>query len=104
MPIKVERAHRDGKKVEKPRHILVKLLSYREKAEIMKKAREVLKNEKCYIVDDLTRADLAEKKKYKKEVQDLFAKGTKLRFYAGAWRGNGGVPYFFFYLKAVVRL
>lgn len=94
MNIKVERAHRDGKKGDKPRHILVKTLSIREKVDIMKKSREALNKEKYYIVDDLTLADLTEKKKYKKQVQDLFMKGTKLRFYAGVWRGDGGVPYF----------
>ena len=42
----------------------------------------------------MTKRDLEEKKKYAKEVQELYKKGTKLRFNAGHWRGNGGVPCF----------
>ena len=94
--MKVERAHRDGKKLEgKPRHVLVKLLSYRDKVEIMKSSRVVLKDEKFFIVDDLTKKDLEEKRKYREEVQGLYQHGTKLRFFAGKWRLAGGVAYEF---------
>ena len=93
---KVERAHRDGRKVEgRQRHILIKLLSYRDKIEIMKKNREVLKNKSFFIVDDLTPVDLREKQKWSKQVQDLYKAGTKLRFYAGKWRQAGGTEYIF---------
>ncbi|XP_072165880.1 uncharacterized protein [Diadema setosum] len=93
---KVERAHRDGKKVEgRPRHILVKLLSYREKVDIMRRARETLKDERYFITDDLTPTDLEEKKKWTKQVQDLYNKGTKLKFYSGKWRQAGGIPFNF---------
>ena len=92
--IKVERAHRDGKKGDRPRHIIFKTLSYREKVEIMKGARQALSGEKFYITDDLTRQDLERKRKHSKEVQELYKKGTKLRFYAGQWRSSGGAPYF----------
>ena len=93
---KVERAHRDGRKVEgRQRHILIKLLSYRDKIDIMRKNREVLKNESFFIVDDLTPADLREKQKWSKQVQELFRSGTKLRFYAGKWRQAAGTEYIF---------
>ena len=93
---KVERAHRDGKIVAgRSRHILVKVLSYRDKVEIMKTARDVLKNEKFFIVDDLTTADLGEKRKWSKQVQALYAQGTRMRFYAGKWRLRGGNAYNF---------
>ena len=72
----------------------MKTSSYDEKVAIMKSAREALKEDPFYFVNDLTKRDLEQKRKYKKEVQDLYSKGTKLRFYAGQWRGNGGVPYF----------
>ena len=94
LDVKVERAHRDGRKGNKPRHIIVKIISDRDKVHVMKNAREVLQREKYYFADDLTKADLSEKKKHIKEVQELYTKGTKLRFFAGLWRGNGGVPYF----------
>ena len=94
--MKVERAHRDGKKLEgKPRHVLVKLLSYRDKVEIMKSSRVVLKDEKFFITDDLTKKDLEEKRKHRQEVQTLYGNGTKLRFFAGKWRLAGGVAYEF---------
>ena len=93
---KVERAHRDGKKIEgKSRHLLIKLLSYRDKLEVMRKNRGALKDERFFIVDDLTLADLKEKQKWNKQVQDLYKTGTKLRFYAGKWRNNGGSPHEF---------
>ena len=93
---KVERAHRDGKRVEgRPRHIIVKLLSYRDKVEVMKKARDVLKNERFFIIDDLTSADLQEKRKWSKQVQALYAAGTRMRFYAGKWRVRGGEAFDF---------
>ena len=93
---KVERAHRDGRRMDgRPRHILIKLLSYRDKVDIMRRARETLKNERYFIVDDLTPMDLAEKKKWNKKVQELYRNGTKLRFYAGKWRTAGGVVFNF---------
>ena len=55
MHCKVERAHRDGRRVEgRPRHILFKFLSYRQKVDVMKRAREALKNDSYFFVDDLT--------------------------------------------------
>ena len=93
---KVERAHRDGRRSEgKPRHILFKLLSYRQKVDVMKRAREVLKDEPYFLIDDLTPSDLQEKQKYVRQVQELYKQGTKLRFFAGKWRQSGGVPYKF---------
>ena len=94
LEVKVERALREGRKGDNPRHIIVKTSSYDEKVAIMKSAREALKEDPFYFVNDLTKRDLEQKRKHKKEVQDLYSKGTKLRFYAGQWRGNGGVPYF----------
>nr|XP_054774699.1 uncharacterized protein LOC129282865 [Lytechinus pictus] len=61
----------------------------------MKKARNVLKNEKFFIIDDLTNADLQEKRKWAKQVQALYAQGTRMRFYAGKWRVRGGDAYNF---------
>ena len=93
---KVERAHRDGRKQDgKPRHILIKLLSYRDKVQVMKNARDVLKNEQFFILDDLTLPDLKEKQKWSQQVKDLYRQGTKLRFYAGKWRLLGGAPFDF---------
>ena len=94
--VKVERAHRDGRKQEgRPRHILVKLLPYRDKVDVMRRARDALKNERYFITDDLTPIDLHEKQKWVKKVQELYNAGTKLRFYAGQWRQVGGNPYKF---------
>ena len=93
---KVERAHRDGRRNEtKPRHMLIKLLSYRDKVEVMRSARDALKNDRYFITDDLTPFDLQEKQKWVKQVQELYKAGTKMRFYAGKWRQLGGNPYTF---------
>ena len=78
---KVERAHSDGKWNEgKPRHMLIKLLSYRDKVRVMRSARDALKNERYFITDDLTPLDLQEKQKWVKQVQELYKAGTKIRF------------------------
>jgi regulator of replication initiation timing len=88
--VSVERAHRDGRGHEgKSPHILVKVLSYRDKMDIMQTAKSVLKDEVYFIVDDLTKADLAEKKKWGQRVKQLYKEGTKLNFFAGKWRRNG---------------
>ena len=92
----VERAHRDGRAVDgKPKHILVKILSYRDKVEVMKNARQALKDAPFFVTEDLTRTDRMEKKRWSQEVKELYGKGTKLRFTAGKWRANGGAPYKF---------
>ena len=96
MNTKLERAHRDGRKLEgRPRHILVKFLSYREKVDVMRRAREALKDERYFVVDDLTQSDLEEKRKWRDQVQEMYKKGTKLSFYAGKWRQHGGIPFNF---------
>ena len=67
-----ERAHRDGKKVEdRLRHVLMKLLSYRDKVNLMRKHRKALKDKNFFIMDDHTPVDLREKQKRSKNVRDL---------------------------------
>ena len=93
---KIERAHRDGRVTPgKPRHILVKLAFYSDKVDIMKKAREALKDKPYFVVDDLTKIDLNEKRKWAPRVKDLFAAGIRLRFTGGKWRSADGKPFKF---------
>ncbi|KAJ8020004.1 hypothetical protein HOLleu_41823 [Holothuria leucospilota] len=94
--VHIERAHRDGRgnNCRSP-HILVKCLSYKDKMNILRNARSVLRDESFFILDDLTKADLREKKKWSREVKELYDMGTKLRFTAGHWRDNHGLPYNF---------
>ncbi|KAI8498210.1 hypothetical protein Bbelb_241540 [Branchiostoma belcheri] len=92
----IERAHRDGKGFRgKPPHILTKMLSYRDKVAVMIKAKNALREKDYYVVDDLTKDDLREKKKWKTEVAAAYSRGEKCRFFAGKWRGGDGVPYKF---------
>ncbi|KAI8511746.1 hypothetical protein Bbelb_108460 [Branchiostoma belcheri] len=89
----IERAHRDGKGFRgKPPHILTKMLSYRDKVAVMIKAKNALREKDYYVVDDLTKDDLREKKKWKTEVAAAYSRGEKCRFFAGKWRGGDGVP------------
>lgn len=93
--VTVERAHRDGRGIAgKSPHLLVKLLSYRDKVDIIRSAKSVLKEQSYFILDDLTKPDLAEKKKWGQQVKQLYREGTKLKFSAGKWRRNGQ-PYVF---------
>ena len=88
----VERAHRDGKIMDgdRPRHMLVKLLSFQEKLEILRGQRKALEEYTIYIVDDLTKKDLEEKRKFKEDVKSAYDRGTRYHFSAGKWRGRNG--------------
>ena len=93
--VEVERAHRDGKVYKgkgtpRPRHILVKLLRYSDKVKIFKGWRTCLKDESYKVVDDLTKFDYEEKKRWRVEVAELYKKGHKLRFINGLWRDIKG--------------
>ncbi|KAJ8039615.1 LINE-1 retrotransposable element ORF1 protein [Holothuria leucospilota] len=94
--VRIERCHRDGRSHgDRSPHILVKCLSYKDKVAIMKARRSALENKPFFIVDDLTRIDLKEKKKWADKVTELYNQGTKLRFFGGKWRDASGKPYQF---------
>ncbi|XP_038064970.1 uncharacterized protein LOC119735346 [Patiria miniata] len=94
--IKIERAHRDGPKIPgKPQHLLFKLNCYQDKLEILRRQRQALSDESYFCVEDLTKQDLKEKRRWKDDVRKAYQAGKKYRFYAGKWRGSGGVPYVF---------
>ena len=94
--VKIERAHPDGPTKNSPdgtpQHILVKLNSYQDKVSIMKVARTKLKAENFYFTDDLTGADLQEKRKWRENVKQAYEQGVKCRFYNGYWRDGKGKP------------
>ena len=96
LDIKIERCHRNGRGFAgRPPHILVRCLSYQSKVFVMKRRRASLEGQSFFIVDDLTRTDLAEKKKWASKVKDLYERGVKLRFSGGKWRDAAGKPYVF---------
>ena len=67
--VKLERAHRDGPKMDgKPQHLLVKLNCYQDKIKILQQQRQVLSSAPFFCVEDLTRADLQEKRKWSAQV------------------------------------
>ena len=80
----------------RPRHIIVKLLRYKDKVDIMKNRRESLQKESYNIVEDLTSADLEEKQRYSEKVSALYKEGVKLRFIAGIWKDRYGKPATFY--------
>ena len=96
--VEIERVHRDGKirrgprnrGPDRPRHILIKLLRYQDKIEIMKNRKECLKDDNYYIVEDLTTKDLEEKQKWSSRVKVLYQQGFYFRFVAGVWRDKKG--------------
>ena len=61
----------------------------------MRNRRQALQGENFFIVDDLTRVDLAEKKKWAPQVKVLYDRGTRLRFAGGKWRDSAGKPFVF---------
>ena len=92
-PAQIERAHRDGKPGGSyPRHMLVKFLSFQTKLEVLRGQRAALQEDNAmFIVDDLTKRDLEEKRKYKDQVRIAYEHGMRYHFSAGKWRGKGGV-------------
>ncbi|KAJ8045073.1 hypothetical protein HOLleu_08002 [Holothuria leucospilota] len=92
----VERCHRDGRGANgRPPHILVRCLSYRMKVNVMKNRRIALSGKDYFVVDDLTKTDLAERKKWAGQVKQLYERGTRLRFSGGKWRDGEGRPFNF---------
>lgn len=61
----------------------------------MKHRRAALEDQGYFIVDDLTKSDLSEKKKWAAQVKGLYESGTKLRFTGSGWRDSSGKPYEF---------
>ncbi|KAJ8046854.1 hypothetical protein HOLleu_05676 [Holothuria leucospilota] len=92
----IERAHRDGaRREDRNRHLLVRLSFFQDKITALRNQRKKLKDEGYFITDDLTFVDLSEKRKWKQQVAELYANGTKLRFFAGKWRGQDGGDFSF---------
>ena len=62
---KLERAHRDGPKIDgKPQHLLIKLNCYQDKIKVLQQQRQVLADDPFYCVEDLTKIDLQEKRNW----------------------------------------
>ena len=89
---RLERAHRDGPKMapDKPRHFLVRMLSYQDKRYILSQQRNALAETGMFIIDDLTKPDREEKKRWKSEVQEAFSAGIRYHFSSGKWRDRKG--------------
>lgn len=51
----------------------------------MKKRRTVLNRKAFFIVDDLTKMDLTERKKWVLQVKQLYDNGARLHFSGGKW-------------------
>ncbi|XP_078701289.1 uncharacterized protein LOC144927618 [Branchiostoma floridae x Branchiostoma belcheri] len=95
--IKIERAHPDGPPNKHggdktPQHILFKVNCYQDKIHLMKASRKQLKTENYYFTDDLTAADLQEKRKWRDKVKEAYEHGNKYRFFNGLWRDSQGKP------------
>ena len=88
--IKMERSHRDGRKMHgKDRHILIKL-SYNDKMDVMENAKQALQGKSVYVIHDQTSLGLKKKKGYIEHINRLCSTGVKLRFYNGRRRLNNG--------------
>lgn len=71
--VKLERAHRDGPKLPgKSQHLLIKLNCYQDKINILRQQRQLLSTEAYFCVEDLTKQDLGEKRRWKSEVSKAY--------------------------------
>lgn len=85
----IEFGHRTGKSInENPRTIIVKLMSRLQKREFMKKRKEMFAAG-YPVFNDLPRADLEEKLKHSKTMQNKFNNNEKVMFQRGHWFVNG---------------
>ncbi|KAJ8039439.1 hypothetical protein HOLleu_17158 [Holothuria leucospilota] len=75
----VDRAHRDGRiSQNRSRHILVKVSDFQDKVNILRSARQALSAESFYIIDDLTKINLKEQRKWLSKVNQLYQNGLRL--------------------------
>ena len=86
----IERAHRVGppggegaRTANRPRHILFKLLNYKDKVEILKQKREKLNGEQYFMTDDQTDEDMATKRRLKPVIDKAKQERKKWRFTQG---------------------
>ena len=89
--VKLERAHRDGPKIQgRPQHLLAKLNCYQDKIQIIRQQRQSLVDMSYFCVEDLTQQDLQEKRRWSTQVSKAYHDGRKYRFVAGKWRDHAG--------------
>ena len=89
--IKLERAHRDGPKTsDRPQHLLVKFNCYQDKVKVLRSQRQVIADSPFFCVEDLTRQDLQEKRRWSPQVNKAYQEGKRHRFVAGKWRDSTG--------------
>ena len=89
--VKLERAHRDGPKAPgRSQHLLVKFNSYQDKLKVIRSQRQVLADSPFFCVEDLTRQDLQEKRRWSPQVSKAYHEGMRYRFLAGKWRDSTG--------------
>nr|XP_006812244.1 PREDICTED: LINE-1 type transposase domain-containing protein 1-like [Saccoglossus kowalevskii] len=80
----VENAHRTGKiRSQKPRHIIVKLHKRPTKINIMKTQKQILQDSATYIITDLPRADVLEKKRLNHVMRQAWESGKTVVFRNG---------------------
>ena len=77
--VSIDTAHRTGGYVpNKSKQIIERLSSIEDKHNIMKNSKRMLPGQPCYIVEDLTRQDLKETRKWLHNIKILYEKGTNL--------------------------
>ena len=58
-------------------------MNFEDKISILKGKREALKDKRCYIIEDLTQADIEAKKSVKPVMDAAYQEGKKVRFRQG---------------------
>ena len=86
----IENAHRTGKKPENgPRQLIARFHSRIHRNQVIRSARNLDPRPPFIVVDDLTPADLEEKRRLKPLMEKLYREGKRPRFFAGRlYAGN----------------
>ena len=92
--VKLQCVHHDGPKMDaKPQHLLKKQNCFQDKIKICQQQYQALSHDQYFCVEELTKIDLQEKRKWFSDVST----GRKYQFVDGKWRGSGGTMAHFYH-------
>lgn len=81
--VDIENAHRVGRKLDKPRHIIARFLRRPERYQVLMKRKVFKDQKKILVVEDLTKIDLQLRRQLSSYAQEAYQQGKRVRFSKG---------------------